>query len=579
MNNLLIRRVFRKSSAILTANFIVLFIASVVDGTIISCFLGAESMAAFQLALPVNMFVLMANQIFISGNKNLCAAKMGSGKIDEAKTLFSSTIAALLMVGIFCSVFVLSFSGRISEILGASGDFENLKSGVAGYITGCAFGMVFFCIGPAFSDRLYLAGNQKVIIIPLIIQTLADIIGNILSITIFHAGLFGVGFATSLSYLLSFVSLLIIDSKCDIPFKFSLKSFALRAVRKLFFNGLPEAAGYCWLASQNYILNMILISVGTSFDISILSYIGLLGQILCPFTLATSTSAFTLAGIFNEDNDNESLKILTSTALKDSFIINILIAVAAFIFAPYIVKFWGLQPDENKILLSVLRITIWYFPIRAVNATAKKILHGTGMLNITYVISFLEDLFLICSCAAILGFTFGSRGIWISYMAAEILTAIFIVAYVMFKNHKLSFRLEDFVILPKTAGDYEFFDRTAQSSDEVLEISHYAEKFCMNNGASSNESHLAALAIEELGGNLVKWGFGKKQKSIDIRIFRKDSWILRIRDDCSAFNPKDWLKIHSEKNLEHNGIRMVCSLAKDVNYFSVLGFNNLIIKI
>ena len=441
--------------------------------------------------------------------------------------------------------------------------------------------MIFFCIGPAFSDRLYLSGNQKIIIIPLIIQTFTDIFGNILSATVFKGGLFGIGLATSLSYLFSFISVKIIDLYVEIPFKFSFKYFNFKAAKILFFNGLPESATYCWTAMQNYLLNLILICVGTSFDIAVLSYIGLLGLILCPFMLSTSTSAFTLAGIFNEDNDRSSLKILTSTSLKDSFIFNLAITVLAFISAPYLIKFFGLNPDENKILLSALNVTIWYFPIRALNSTAKKILHGVGQLKITYVISFLEDLFFVCSSAAVMGFTFGAFGIWFSFLIAEILTAIFIVAYISIKNHKFSSKLEDYIILPDNfeLNENEIFDRTAQSSEDVIKISHEAENFCLKNGASTDKAHLAALAVEELGGNLVKWGFGDKNKSIDIRITKKDFWTLRIRDDCSAFNPKDWLKVHNEKNQEHNGIRMVCSLAKDVNYFSVMGFNNLLIKL
>ena len=319
MNNngeLLIRRVFRKSSAILTVNFIILFVSSLIDGLIISLMLGFDAMASFQLSVPLTMFVLMVSQIFIAGNKNLCAAKMGTGKLDEAKSLFSSTIIALFLLGVTCSAFILMFSSEIAGFLGAEGDFKIFRKGTVDYITGYAPGVVFLFLAPAFSDRLYLSGKQKIIILPLVIQTLTDIIGNILSVTVFNAGMFGVGFATSLSYLFSFLSLKAIDFFTDVPFKFSVKAFSFSRAITLFFNGLPESSKYCWIALQNYIINRLLVSIGQSFDMAVLSYIGLLGIIMNPFTLATSTSAFTLAGIFAEDHDRHSLRLLTSIAVN-----------------------------------------------------------------------------------------------------------------------------------------------------------------------------------------------------------------------------------------------------------------------
>ncbi len=55
-----------------------------------------------------------------------------------------------------------------------------------------------------------------------------------------------------------------------------------------------------------------------------------------------------------------------------------------------------------------------------------------------------------------------------------------------------------------------------------------------------------------------------------------------MRDDCAPFNPKKWLEM-STKNEDdpskNMGIRLIMSLAKNVEYLNVLRVNNLLIKI
>lgn len=568
-HNLLIGRVFRKSSAILTITFSVLFISNIVDGVIISCLLGSGSMAAFQLVSPVLMIILMANQIFIGGNKNLCAAKLGAGKIEEAQKFFASTLISLILIGAACIFGLLFFTEQLADILGAYGDFAEVRSDVIGYLTGYAPGIIFLCITPALSDRAYISGSQKIIMIPLIIQTLTDITGNIISVKFFHAGMFGIGAATSLSYILSFLSMTIIDRYAKPAFKFSVKYFSPSYTLKLFFNGLPESMSYCFMAIQNYVLNLILIKVGTSFDIAILSYIGLTANFLLPFMLSVNTSTFTLAGVFNEEHDRNSLANLLSVSLRDSFIINIVVAVTAFFIAPYAVRLLGLSPQENIIAVNAIRISLLTFPIRAVNGSIRKYFHGIGFMTITYIISFLEELVFICASAFVLSSYLGSLGVWIAYPVCEILTILFIALCAAFRLIKF---------LPDTDKGKKFVDYTASDVQDIVNVSKDAEKFCIDNGASEQDAKHVSLAIEELGCNVVRLGFGKSKKTIDIKLMKDDGWFLRLRDDCSAFNPKDWFAVHQEKNPEHNGIRLVCSLAKDINYFSVMGFNNLIVK-
>ncbi len=85
-----------------------------------------------------------------------------------------------------------------------------------------------------------------------------------------------------------------------------------------------------------------------------------------------------------------------------------------------------------------------------------------------------------------------------------------------------------------------------------------------------------------MAGNIVDYGFDDGKKHfVDIRVLIKDEQIIiRIRDDCRAFNPKKWVEIHNpEDPFAHIGIRIVKKMSTEFEYVNALKLNNLIIKI
>ena len=55
---------------------------------------------------------------------------------------------------------------------------------------------------------------------------------------------------------------------------------------------------------------------------------------------------------------------------------------------------------------------------------------------------------------------------------------------------------------------------------------------------------------------------------------------MRLRDNCRAFDPTSWIKLHSSGDPPANiGIRMVCGMAEDIRYLSTMDLNVLTIKL
>ncbi len=89
--------------------------------------------------------------------------------------------------------------------------------------------------------------------------------------------------------------------------------------------------------------------------------------------------------------------------------------------------------------------------------------------------------------------------------------------------------------------------------------------------------------MEEMAGNVVTHGFSgdRRMHSVDLRVVHSgDEIILRIRDNCAAFNPSERARVmEGDTEGKNVGIRLVYRIARDVSYQLLLGLNVLTIRL
>jgi anti-sigma regulatory factor (Ser/Thr protein kinase) len=130
-------------------------------------------------------------------------------------------------------------------------------------------------------------------------------------------------------------------------------------------------------------------------------------------------------------------------------------------------------------------------------------------------------------------------------------------------------------------GDVEPVEIEVRSLEDAAEASEKAGIYMKKHGSGNRIATFASLAVEELAGNVIRYGFGDgKSRHINVKLKKDgDQWILRLRDDCPDFDPVLYARnITPEQKESHYGIRMIYSLADEVTYLNTLNLNNLIIR-
>ena len=170
--------------------------------------------------------------------------------------------------------------------------------------------------------------------------------------------------------------------------------------------------------------------------------------------------------------------------------------------------------------------------------------------------------------------------VWLCFLIGESLTLLTIIVCAAVRKRGVAIKLSDYLFLKEPFGvkPENILDFSISKSEDVIPASSAVERFCGEKGARAKESMMLSLFVEELGNNIVQYGFSDgKKHSIDVRAIKlDDGWKLRIRDDCKRFDPTEWIKLHNTDNPAKNiGIRMVCGMAKDINYLSTMELNNI----
>lgn len=128
MNEDLLKSTYRRFMGKMILNNLMVFLGSLVNGIIISRYLGIEAMAAFQLTFPLVFTVMMFSQIINIGVQNNCAKSLGAGRAQDASAYYSVALVAILPLSIVVAAGLFGYAESIVVLLGGSGEIADLAA-------------------------------------------------------------------------------------------------------------------------------------------------------------------------------------------------------------------------------------------------------------------------------------------------------------------------------------------------------------------------------------------------------------------------------------------------------------------
>ena len=586
-----ISKLFKTSVVSLIAAAMAAMLGMVIDGAIIGRFLGTDSMAAYGLIMPVLNLATAFAGVLALGSQVVCAQRLGAGDIKGARRAFSMTMLVTVILSAVMILVFFIFRDGICILLGARGNSAHLLKLTSDYLVGLlpAFPCVLLLL--EFNSLMRLDSDANRVVIAVSVMTGLDIAGDLLNAFVFHGGMLGMGLTTSFSYFVALIILLFHFTKKGIIFKFSFKGLRLRDLGAILGTGSSSAMGSTSAMLRIGIINQILVATAlSSIAVAAFGIVNSIISFVSGLMVGVGMTCAMIAGMILGEQDRSAAETLVKVTVKTVLGVSVVLAAVLLAGADLIAGlFKGDGGDEAaRLAARGLRFYAVASLLYGINNAFVNYTQGFRRMVLSNVYCFLQNFVFIVVPALILsGIIKGENEtdcVWISFIICEALTfiCIFVLAAVMKKGFPIAWK--DFLFLRKDFGvpDEDLFEASITEESQVVPVSKAVAEFCERNGANEREKMLIPLCVEELGENAVTHGFkdGKKH-GLDIRVLRlSDGWTLRFRDNGTLFDPTDWAKLHESDDPDTNiGIRMICGMAKDVQYLSTLELNNVTIRI
>ena len=564
-------------------------IGPMVDAGVVANYLNVDAVAAVGLFSPFVMFYSIIGGILAGGSRGMYTTLVGKGEIKKANFVFTISCCFSIIISAILIAICLIFSDQLAILLGASGANEHLKPYLVNYIRGIIPGVAFLSLSKVLNVYMHLDRDSGRAIYSLALMTAVNIFLDFYVVNYTNSGIFGIGLATTIgNFVWCFVLM------CHFLRRERLLHFNFSEIRELkkyfvemFVNGSNAAVTRVCKMAAGLLINYLLTIYATSIYIAAFSaqkaVISLVGGIY----LGVADTVLVMSGIYYGEENRNALDELQQISIRLGVYISIIAGVILFICAKYLaIVYVGTKNIEAYNLgIESIRMVALSLPIFVINFSFSNYLTGVKLHKRANLYSFMMQLGFVVPTAYFLIRLLGGRGAWIATPVAAVFTAFFGLYFIEKYDKKLEFD-DKRLMVDKFFGKHE--DReieiTADSMLEVVGMSRIAKLFCKENDVDERQANILALCIEEMGGNIIEYGFSdNKPHSLNMRIVVKNEEIIvRIRDDCKPFNPVErynMTKENSDDPTKNIGIRMVMKLCSSVNYISTFNTNSLIIKI
>ena len=347
---------------------------------------------------------------------------------------------------------VLLFTPFLARAMGA-GTGGSLFDMTRDYLQGFSIGAPGSMGALVLVPFLQMAGQSNLLIVGVLTMTVTDIVLDLLNVTVFHGGMFGMGLASSISYYAVIVIVGFYFASKKSVFRFSFRGVTLRKITELIRGGIPACFNMASSVILVFLLNRILRGTGGSNALAAFAAITALGNTANCITTGIGGVSLTLSGIFYHEEDRTSLRALVRTLSQYGAVLGLGMAVLLAVFAPALVSLFIAEAGEvQRMAVLGLRLFAAGMVPCCINNALKYAWQGTGRVFLTVLASMLEGAVFPVLAAFLLSRFMGTTGVWLYFLAGEIMTLLFAGLLIAARTRKRPWQDEAFLLLKEDFG-------------------------------------------------------------------------------------------------------------------------------
>ena len=579
----MIYRLFLKLLPVQVAIVAMGSINSIVDGVVAARFIDAETVGVVGLYYTVLRILEAAGSVVLGGVSVMSGRYLGSGQIDKTRGICTLGMSISMLIGTVLTVISFAAPEFIARLLGAN---DALLKPLVTYIQGYAIGIIPQLLCQQVTAGLQLERKEKLGHAGVIVMIVTNVLLDILFVAIMNLGVWGLALATSLANWAYFLVIIQHYFSGHVQLMPDLFLVSARDTLPLLRIGFPNALLVVCLAARSLVINRILLADAGSNGLSAMSSFNMVCGLIISAALGTGALVRMLSSVFIGEDNREGLLAVIRISVTRMLAVMAAIGASVILLSPVLASVFF--PDPSTAVYRMTRELFFIYgfcvPLTLMCIVYSSYCQAGEHRLFVNLISLTDGFFSMVIPALILAPVMGATGVWLSLPIGLLITLAVSAMYPVIRLHRIPRRAEEWLLLPPDNNTGNRLVFHLYSMKEVTRTAEKVHAFCDSHMLHGRTGAFAGLCLEEIAGNIVRHGFhaDRENHMIEVSVnIRKDGVVLRIKDDCIPFNPKEWYEIASagEDPFSNVGIRLVYAVAEEIDYQNLLGLNVLTIRL
>lgn len=405
----------------------------VIDGIFVGQVVGANGLAAINIAMPFFSIAMAVSIMVSSGANTIVAIELGQGNIAKARQTFSLAFYALMILSTTVCILTLIFIEPICKALGATLELMPMVKRYLAIL--CIFTPVFTGSG-LLSGGIRSMGKPTYSMVCTVIGSVLNIIFDYLLVVVWGMGVFGAALASGLAFMIAFIVGFVAYLPRKSTLHFTTCKLDFRKIGRFFYNGSSEALTEVAVAFSTYIFNIVLLMRIGEKGVSAFSIISYVTSLIIAVLLGVATGIAPITGYNYGAGHKERVISLNNLALKVMATLGIICTLGMFIFGkPLILLFAPGDPELIEMTVWATKLYSLAFLVNGINILGSAYFTALEDAKTSALISLLRGIILIFIGILILPQFLGDAGIWLTVFFSEIITLLY-TRYLFHKSYR-----------------------------------------------------------------------------------------------------------------------------------------------
>lgn len=413
-------------------------IYGVVDGFFVSNFAGKTPFAAVNFIMPVLMILGCFGFMFGTGASALIGKTMGEGNDEKANEIFSMVVVVSLILSAILTAVGILCMPWIATLLGADGQLH-ADSVLYGRIF--VAGLPFFILQYEFQCLFPTAGKPHMGLWVTIAAGLTNMVLDALFVAVFNWGIAGAAVASAIGQAVGGgIPLVYFMCKNGSSLRLRKFRFDFRALLQTCGNGSSEFMSNVAFSLVGMLYNSQLMRYAGEDGIAaygVLMYVSMIfNAIFIGYAVGTAPI---VSYHYGADNKSELKSLLRKSLIITSVVAVFMLAAGELMAYPLSKVFVGYDAALLEMTGHAFRIYSLAFLLCGFSIYGSSFFTALGNGLISALIAFLRTLVFQVAAVIALPLLWGLDGIWLSIVAAEIMSVVVTSAFLLFNRKKYGY--------------------------------------------------------------------------------------------------------------------------------------------